>query len=202
MEVMRTSAVELDIVLVVVVLGGLSLFGCGKSGGGAASTAAAPAVPTAVAPSAPPSAEFDQKWAALASKEVDAFYLEDDRGEGLMGNVRRARHEQPLAEKNEPEAAHENLSQEEIQQVIRQNLPGVKACFLRVSREGEQRSGKAIVSFDVGPGGDVRGTKVDAPSFQGTSLSNCVSGMVSHWAFPKSQSGGPAVSYPFVFVGG
>jgi hypothetical protein len=26
--------------------------------------------------------------------------------------------------------------------------------------------------------------------------------MVSHWAFPKSQGGGLAVSYPFVFVGG
>jgi hypothetical protein len=78
----------------------------------------------------------------------------------------------------------------------------VKACYLRIARDGEQRSGKAIVSFDVGPAGDVRGTKVDAPSFQGTSLPTCVSGMVSHWSFPKSQSGGLAISYPFVFVGG
>jgi hypothetical protein len=193
MEGMRRSAV--------VLVGGLSLFGCTKSSGGGASAPVA-----AVAP-APQSAEFDQKWAALASKEVDAFYVEDDRGEGLMGNVRRARHEQPPASgektnKNDSVAAPANLSQQEIQQVIRQNLPGVKACFLRVSREGEQRSGKAIVSFDVGPGGEVRDTKVDAPAFQGTSLPNCVSGMVSHWAFPKSQSGGLAVSYPFVFVGG
>jgi hypothetical protein len=47
-----------------------------------------------------------------------------------------------------------------------------------------------------------RGTKVDAPSFQGTSLPTCVSAMVSHWAFPKSQTGSLATSYPFVFVGG
>ena len=180
-----------------VALVGLSLLACAKGGGVGTS---AP-VPAAAAPSAPPNAEFDQKWAALSAKEVDAFYVEDDQGEGLMGNVRRARHEQPApagADKGE----QANLSQQAIQQVIRQNLPGVKACFLRISREGEQRSGKAIVSFDVGPGGDVRDTKVDAPSFQGTSLPNCVSGMVSHWAFPKSQSGGLAVSYPFVFVGG
>jgi hypothetical protein len=26
--------------------------------------------------------------------------------------------------------------------------------------------------------------------------------MVSHWVFPKSQKGGLAISYPFVFVGG
>ncbi len=206
MEVMRSSAVVLDAVLIGVVTGGLALFGCAKSGpGAAAAPAAAPtaAAPTAAAPTAAaPSAEFDQKWAALASKDVDAFYVEDDRGEGLMGNVRRARRAQPAEQKDDPVAPHENLSQEEIQQVIRQNLPGVKACFLRISREGEQRSGKAIVSFDVGPAGDVRDTKVDAPSFQGTSLPNCVSGMVSHWAFPKSQGGGLAVSYPFVFVGG
>jgi hypothetical protein len=181
-----------------VLVGGLSLFGCSKSSGGGASA------PVAAAAPAPQSAEFDQKWAALASKDVDAFYVEDDRGEGLMGNVRRARHEQPPAASGESDsvAVPANLSQEEIQRVIRQNLPGVKACFLRISREGEQRSGKAIVSFDVGPAGEVRDTKVDAPAFQGTTLPNCISGMVSHWAFPKSQSGGLAVSYPFVFVGG
>jgi hypothetical protein len=93
-------------------------------------------------------------------------------------------------------------SPDEIQLVIKQNLPGVKACFLRISREGEQRSGKAIVSFEIAPGGEVIGTKVDAPAFAGTSLPGCVGGMVSHWAFPKSQNGGLAISYPFVFVGG
>jgi hypothetical protein len=191
MAAMRTSAV--------VLVGGLALVGCGKAGGSGA--AGAPTPPPAAAPVAASNAEFDQKWAALASKDLDAFYVEDDRGEGLMGNVRRARHEQP-AGSDKPMAATANLSQDQIQQVIRQNLPGVKACYLRISRDGEQRSGKAIVSFDVGPSGDVRSTKVDAPSFQGTSLPTCVSGMVSHWAFPKSQSGGLAISYPFVFVGG
>jgi hypothetical protein len=184
---MRTSAV--------VLAGGLALLGCAKGGG-----AGAPPAPAAPAPAATGNAEFDQKWAALAAQDLDAFYVEDDRGEGLMGNVRRARHQQSGADK--PIAASANLTQAQIQQVVRQNLPSVKACYLRISHEGEQRSGKAIVSFDVGPSGDVRGTKVDAPSFQGTSLPGCVSGMVSHWAFPKSQSGGLAISYPFVFVGG
>lgn len=183
---MRTSAV--------VFVGSLALLGCGKTGG-----TSGPGAPPA--PAATGNAAFDQKWAALAAKDVDAFYVEDDRGEGLMGNVRRARHEQP-AGADKPIAPSANLTQEQIAQVVRQNLPGVKACYLRISHEGEQRSGKAIVSFDVGPSGDVRGTKVDAPSFQGTSLPGCVSAMVSHWSFPKSQSGGLAISYPFVFVGG
>lgn len=187
MAAMRRSAV--------VLVGGLALLGCAKASAPGRAVAPAPAAPAGTG-----NAEFDQKWAALAARDVDAFYVEDDRGEGLMGNVRRARHEQPASDK--PIAASANLTQEQIQQVVRQNLPGVKACYLRVSHEGEPRSGKAIVSFDVGPAGDVRGTKVDAPSFQGTSLPGCVSAMVSHWSFPKSQSGGLAISYPFVFVGG
>ena len=170
----------------------------------ASAPASAPASAAAPAPAAS-NPEFDKQWAALAHNEVDVFYIEDDRGEGLMGNVRRARHEQNLALAARPaeiDSTPQTLSGEEMQRVIRQNLPGVRACFLRIARDGDQRSGKAIVSFHVGPGGDVEDTKVEAPSFQGTSLPNCVTGTVSHWAFPKSQKGGLAISYPFVFVGG
>lgn len=186
---MRTSVVTLVV--------GLAAFGCAKK-------ADSPAPAPTAAPAAAPTAEFDQKWSSLAQKDVDVFYVEDDRGEGLMGNVRRARHNQNLvAEAPKPaDLLPATPSPEDIQMVIKQNLPGVKACFLRISREGEQRSGKAIVSFEIGAGGEVTGTKVDAPAFAGTSLPGCVSGMVSHWAFPKSQNGQLAISYPFVFVGG
>jgi len=122
-----------------------------------------------------------------------------------MGNVRRAKrgnNDAIAAKADDAMAMPATLSNEAVQRVVRQNLAGVRACFLRVGRDGDQRSGKAIVSFDVGPAGDVHDTKVDAPAFQGTSLPSCVLGMVSHWVFPKSQKGGLAISYPFVFVGG
>jgi hypothetical protein len=189
---MRTSVVTL--------VAGLAAFGCAKKADSPPSETRA----AGAAPAAAPTAEFDQKWSSLAQKDIDVFYVEDDRGEGLMGNVRRARHNQNLvAEAPKPaDLLPATPSPEDIQMVIKQNLPGVKACFLRISREGEQRSGKAIVSFEIGAGGEVTGTKVDAPAFAGTSLPGCVSGMVSHWAFPKSQNGQLAISYPFVFVGG
>jgi hypothetical protein len=177
--------------LVLVMAAGLTALGCTKK----ADTAAAPAS----------SPEFDQKWSSLAETESEVFYIEDDRGEGLMGNVRRARRgsgDALNAKTEEPSGTPATLSQEQVQRVIKQNLAGVRACFLRVGRDGNQRSGKAIVSFQVGPAGDVRDTKVDAPAFQGTSLPGCVLGMVSHWVFPKSQKGALAISYPFVFVGG
>src|ERR1039457_5693798 len=43
--------------------------------------------------SAPPPAgrpEFDQKWSEVAPPGLEVSYIEDYRGEGLMGNVRRA----------------------------------------------------------------------------------------------------------------
>jgi hypothetical protein len=180
-------------IFVPVLLAGLTALGCTKK---ADDSKPAPAASTP---------EFDQKWSSLADKELEVFYIEDDRGEGLMGNVRRAKrgnNDALNAKVDEPVGTPATLSQEAIQRVVRQNLAGVRACFLRIGRDGEPRSGKAIVSFDVGPAGDVHDTKVDAPAFQGTSLPGCVLGMVSHWVFPKSQKGGLAISYPFVFVGG
>jgi hypothetical protein len=156
---------------------------------------------------APPAStpEFEQKWSQLADKDLEVFYIEDDRGEGLMGNVRRAKrgnNDALAAKADDTMGTPATLSNDAVQRVIRQNLAGVRACFLRIGRDGDQRSGKAIVSFEIAAGGDVQNTKVDAPAFQGTSLPGCVLGMVSHWIFPKSQKGGLAISYPFVFVGG
>jgi outer membrane biosynthesis protein TonB len=178
---------------------GLCVVACNK-GEGKAENAAASA--PAAKPGLPANPEFDQKWSSLAQTEIDVFYIEDDRGEGLMGNVRRARKQDSQVAQRPGSDTPPTLSPEDVQRVIRQNLPGVRACYLRIARDGDQRSGKAIVSFQVGPAGDVQDTKVDAPAFQGTSLPNCVSGTVSRWAFPKSQKGGLAISYPFVFVGG
>jgi hypothetical protein len=169
----------------------LSVSGCARKSDSNAAPASDPA--------------FDQKWSSLAEQEAEVFYIEDDRGEGLMGNVRRARRgsSDALAAKVDVASGTPvTLSQDQVQRVIRQNLAGVRACFLRIGRDGNQRSGKAIVSFEIGAAGDVRDTKVDAPAFAGTSLPGCVLGMVSHWVFPKSQKGGLAISYPFVFVGG
>ena len=176
----------------VILVAGLMALGCTKKSD--ESKAPPPATP-----------EFDQQWSALADKDLEVFYIEDDRGEGLMGNVRRAKrgsNDALAAKVDDTMGTPATLSNDAVQRVIRQNLAGVRACFLRIGRDGDQRSGKAIVSFEIGAAGDVHDTKVEAPAFQGTSLPGCVLGMVSHWVFPKSQKGGLAISYPFVFVGG
>ena len=130
-------------IFVPVAVAGLLALGCAKKSDEQQAPAAA-------------SPEFDQKWSALAEKDVEVFYIEDDRGEGLMGNVRRARARQQRrlnAKASDSPVTPAMLSHEAVQRVIRQNLAGVRACFLRIGRDGNQRSGKAIVSFEIGAGG-------------------------------------------------
>ncbi len=154
---------------------------------------------------------FDEKWQKLSSKDVDVFYIEDDHGEGLMGKVRRAARSVP--EPSPPPAAPPPAgtgttatpdvpSGEAVSNVIRSNLPNVKACYLRMTRAGRSVTGKAIVSFTVDKEGAVAGVKVDAPNFRETELPTCVTQQIQRWSFPKSGKGGLAVSYPFVFVSG
>ena len=153
------------------------------------------------------SQEFDKRWAELAQAGTEVSYIEDDRGEGLMGNVRRASRVKadppPVApvEANVVAGLPDQPPGEQVQRIIRGNLMAVRSCFMSMARTGQARSGKAIVSFSIGADGRAAGLRVDAPSFADTPLPGCVTAQVSHWEFPKSQKGGGQVSYPFVFVG-
>ena len=165
--------------------------------------------PSAVASAPTSDPEFDKKWAALARTGADVAYIEDDRGEGLMGNVRRAsrvKAEAPVlaapAGDQVLAALPEQPAGEEVQRIIRGNLMAVRGCYMNMARTGQAKSGKAIVSFTIGADGRPASLHVDAPTFSDTPLPGCVTAQISRWSFPKSQKGGGSVSYPFVFVGG
>jgi len=190
-------------VLVLGLVTGLLIGNCAqKSDSKSASAKAA----GAKAASADP--EFDKKWAELAQAGAEVAYIEDDRGEGLMGNVRRAskvKAELPGEAPSQAEAAAvlpPAPSGEEVQKIIKGNLMAVRGCYMNIARTGQGRSGKAIVSFAIGADGKPAAVRVDAPSFVDTPLPACVTSQVSRWSFPKSQKGGGSVSYPLVFVGG
>jgi hypothetical protein len=160
---------------------------------------------TAPAPASNPA--FDERWAELAHQGVEVAYIEDDRGEGLMGNVRRASRVKaeppsvtPTAAGVDPAALPDRPPSEQVQKVIRGNLMAVRGCFMSMARTGQARTGKAIVSFSIGADGKAAGLRVDAPAFVDTPLPGCVTAQISHWEFPKSQRGGGQLSYPFVFV--
>jgi hypothetical protein len=120
-----------------------------------------------------------------------------------MGEVRRAVDPPPdsvLAGRHDPLKGP--LPDDQVVRVIRQNLAAVKGCYAVEERSGTVGSGKAIVSLEISPSGEVAEVKVDAPAFRESRLPACVSGRAKGWTFPRFTEGPKRFSYPFVFVGG
>jgi hypothetical protein len=180
-----------------VLVGVVALGACNRGGAGGGATGA-------------PS-PFDKRWETLAAQGAQAIRIVDEPGAALMDNVlgvqagavamaplmaesmRGGAHAEPLPDR--PDA-------NEVQKLVRQYVPGVKSCYQRMTREGDTRSGKAIVSFQIAGSGHVQALSVDAPAFEGSQLASCINGQVARWVFPASREGATATSYPFVFVGG
>lgn len=179
-------------------LGMLAIASCNK-GGGATSTATTEASP------------FDKRWETLQQQGAQAIRVVDDKGAAMMDNVLGAQSgalaAAPwLAESMKGGAKQGPLPDRpdanEVTKLVRQYVPGVKSCYQRLTREGDTRTGKAIVSFQIGGNGRVEKLSVEAPAFEGSQLATCIDNQVARWVFPPSKNGAPASSYPFVFVGG
>jgi len=174
-------------------LGALASGACKKDVGGAG------AAPTA----------FDKRWDNLQQQGAQAIRIVDEPGAALMDNVLGAQAgavamapwmAESLKSGGRPLPDEPNA--DEVQKLVRQYVPGVKSCYQRLTREGDTRTGKAIVSFQIANTGHVQALSVEAPAFDGSQLASCIDTQVSHWVFPASRKGAGPSSYPFVFVGG
>jgi hypothetical protein len=142
-------------------------------------------------------AAFDDAWSKL-SEGAEPIMVE--RGaEELLGEARRVL--KPAGDIVEtPKDVEGPLPDNQIVQVIRRNLMGVKACYDAEEKQGPVSNGKAIVSIEISPQGKVTEVSVEAPAFATTQLPQCVSGRARSWTFPRSSLGAKKFSYPFVFV--
>jgi hypothetical protein len=174
--------------------GALAIGACNR--GGASGAGAAPSA-------------FDKRWDTLQQQGAQAIRIVDEPGAALMDNVLGAQAGAVamapwLAEslKSGGRPLPDEPDANEVQKLVRQYVPGVKSCYQRLTREGDTRTGKAIVSFQIANTGHVQALSVEAPAFDGSQLSSCIDGQVSRWVFPASRKGAGPSSYPFVFVGG
>lgn len=179
-------------------VGLLAVAGCSKGNGGAGAASTGPA-------------PFDKRWETLQQQGTQAIQIADDKGAAMMDNVLGAQAGALAAAPWMAESMKgggragplpERPDANEVSKLVRQYVPGVKSCYQRMTREGDSRTGKAIVSFQIGGNGRVSSLSVDAPAFEGSPLASCINGQVARWVFPPSKNGAPASSYPFVFVGG
>jgi hypothetical protein len=177
-----------------ILVGVFLMVGCNKGSG--------------TSPQAGPS-PFDKRWETLQAQGAQAIRIVDDKGAALMDNVMGSQSGALAAApwmaesmKARSGSLPERPDANEISKLVRQYVPGVKSCYQRMTREGDTRTGKAIVTFQIAGNGKVQQLNVDAPAFEGSKLASCIDTQVSHWVFPPSKKGAPTSSYPFVFVGG
>jgi hypothetical protein len=157
----------------------------------------------------PAPSPFDKRWDSLQQQGAQAIRIVDEPGTALMDNVLGAQAGAlamaPWMAESLKNAKAGSLpdqpNPEDVQKLVRQYVPGVKSCYQRLTRSGDMRTGKAIVSFQIGADGHVAGLNIDAPAFDGSQLVGCIDSQVSHWVFPPSRNGISSSSYPFVFVG-
>jgi hypothetical protein len=160
--------------------------------------------PAVVTPEDDP--KFSETWRSI-EQSAEPFYIEHDRGEGLMGRVRRVSDLRETAGVLGTGAPTDTIlpeqpSAEEISLAVKRYLGNVKFCYQRLSKQGVTRSGRAILSFTINKEGTAGNVRVEAPSFSKTDLADCVTKQIARWTFPRSKQGGLVVSYPIVFVGG
>ena len=142
---------------------------------------------------------FDKRWETLQQQGTQAIQIVDDKGAALMDNVLGSQSGALAAAPWMAESMKggargplpERPDANEVQKLVRQYVPGVKSCYQRMTREGDTRSGKAIVSFQIAGNGHVEALSVDAPAFDGSQLASCIDGQVSRWVFPPVAQRSP-----------
>lgn len=148
--------------------------------------------------------QFDQVWHDLTRRGAEPAYIESDgSGKGLLGEVRRAA--EPVLDgaliRGGAAPLPGPLPDGEAARVVRQNLSAIKACYDLEQRSGTASSGKAILTIEIDPTGNVNQVHVDAPTFRASHLPECVSGRARSWVFPKFTRGPKTFSYPLIFIG-
>jgi len=92
------------------------------------------------------------------------------------------------------------LEREEIERVIKRNLPQIRYCYERELKLNPKLNGKVVSHFTIGKTGSVIQSNIMENTLQGNSVSTCISRRISRWVFPKPRGGGMVrVKYPFLF---
>ena len=155
---------------------------------------------------------FDKRWDVLAQQGAQAIrVVADEQGAALMDNVLGAQSGAvamaPLMAESLKGGARsgplpDRPDANEVQKLVRQYVPGVKSCYQRMTREGDTRTGKAIVSFQIAQQRPRRRRSAStrppstAPSSRAASTGRCRAGSSRRRATARLPT-----SYPFVFVG-
>jgi len=94
--------------------------------------------------------------------------------------------------------AEGNLSKEEVEGVIRSNLPQIKACYESSLQTNPNLKGRIMTSFEIGANGKVGRSEIANSTLNHPPTEQCVAQSIRQWQFPIPRGGGNVrVTYPF-----
>ncbi|MEN9529657.1 MAG: hypothetical protein RI932_1530 [Pseudomonadota bacterium] len=96
--------------------------------------------------------------------------------------------------------AEGQLSKEEVEGVIRSNLPQIRACYERSLQTIPNLKGRVMTSFEIGANGKVSRSEIANSTLNHPPTEQCVAQSIRQWQFPNPRGGGNVrVNYPFSF---
>jgi hypothetical protein len=96
----------------------------------------------------------------------------------------------------------DSRSQEDIKQVMRRRLGGIKRCYETRLKRNPELSGKVVVRFVIHPGGKVLEAEVIENTTGDAELAACIASNIKAIRFPAAEGGDTSVVYPFILAPG
>lgn len=93
------------------------------------------------------------------------------------------------------------IDREAIRRVILANLRVIRTCYNQQLQRNPDLLGKLVLSWDIGEGGRVLGTRVKSNDLGSQQVAECIMDRLRTWKFPEPPANQVVVveAYPFVF---
>lgn len=99
-----------------------------------------------------------------------------------------------------PSGSLGGLTAEEINRVVRSRQNAIQACYERELQRHPNLSGRVVVRWEIGRGGEVTRARVRSSSMNHGATEDCIQRQVRSMRFPSpGEDQLPVVNYPFVF---
>ena len=109
----------------------------------------------------------------------------------------------PMAGEHVAPAARDDLppevAQEQVQQAVAGKMDELRRCLEEQQSQNPDSHGTLKLYWVIGPDGDVSGLRCLNPEFEGQPMSRCLVRVVETIRFPRSQTKGQEVVFPFKF---
>jgi hypothetical protein len=92
------------------------------------------------------------------------------------------------------------LSETEINSVMRRQLKSLRDCYENALKRNRQLSGKLVIRFEILDDGKTSNIDFEDDTLGSGDVRECIARRAKYWRFPKPDGGSVFVAYPIVFT--